>query len=380
MVEPKDSIIVIADTHFGLRKETQVSDPNAFSDFLNWIKYLECGGKETLNLGIWGSAKKSMTLYPPEKIIFLGDILELWDASVKSIDVSTRDIIRLLSDLACEKVYVLGNHDHDLLDIAGDYPLGASKISITDKEVVISKGGKEYLFLHGQQFDKLFALPSWQFMSPIRNAALAFGAYTWIFVILFFLDLFFEIISGFNGVANIVLLILLGVISIPFLIIKFGRNVWNKLKTTKYKPREAEKNLENWSKTFLKGRKKDDRNWNIVYGHTHIIDFWITHDGNSLLTLWNIPSWVRDSSKTSKINLEQVFRHAFLYIQDEVCEFVGWDTRRKKPFLIPKDIIIEKRESGDLTKLEMEYSVEDNLREIGWPQELINKWMQYDPI
>lgn len=88
---------------------------------------------------------------------------------------------------------------------------------------------------------------------------------------------------------------------------------------------------------------------------------------------------MRDSTKTSKVNLEQVFRHAFLYIYDEGCEFVGWDTKKKKPFLIPKDVILEKRESGDLTELEI-YEVEDNLREIGWSQELINKWMQYSPI
>jgi UDP-2,3-diacylglucosamine pyrophosphatase LpxH len=376
--ETKKSIIVVADTHFGLRKETQVCDPTAFSDFLNWVKYLEHGGKEKLELGIWGSSEKSLALLPPEKIVLLGDILELWDASFKSIDASTRYVIQLFSDLNCEKIYVLGNHDYDLLDIAGDYPLGASKISITDKEVTISKGDEEYLFLHGQQFDKLFALPSWQFMSPIRSAALAFGSYTWIFVILFFAGLIFEIIFGFKGVADIVLFTLLGAISIPFLIIKFGRKVWNRLKTTKYKPREAEKNLENWWNTFSK-RKEQNRSWNIVYGHTHIIDFWRKADGNNSFVAWNIPSWVRDSTKTNKIHLEQVFRHAFLYIHDGGCEFVGWDTRKKKPFLIPKDVILEQRERGDLTKLWI-YGIEDNLREIGWPQELIGKWMQYSPI
>jgi len=132
-------------------------------------------------------------------------------------------------------------------------------------------------------------------MSPIRNAALAFGSYTWIFVTLFVADLIFETIGGFRGVADIVLFTLLGAISIPFLIIKFGRNVWNRLKTTKYKPREAEKNLENWWNTFPK-RKEQYRSWNIVYGHTHMIDFWRKADGDNSLTVWNIPSCVRDSS------------------------------------------------------------------------------------
>jgi hypothetical protein len=55
---------------------------------------------------------------------------------------------------------------------------------------------------------------------------------------------------------------------------------------------------------------------------------------------------------------------------------IGWDTRKKKPFLIPKDIIIERRESGNLTKLEL-YEIVEELQEIGWPQELIDKWMEY---
>jgi hypothetical protein len=68
-----------------------------------------------------------------------------------------------------------------------------------------------------------------------------------------------------------------------------------------------------------------------------------------------------------------------LYINDDGCEFIGWDTKKKKPFLIPKDVILEQRERGDLTKLGI-YGIEDNLLEIGWSQELIDKWMQYSPI
>lgn len=93
----------------------------------------------------------------------------------------------------------------------------------------------------------------------------------------------------------------------------------------------------------------------------------------------NIPSWIRDSTKKRDITIENVFPHAFLYINDEDDEFIGWDTRKKKPFLIPKDIILERRESVDLTKLER-YEIIEKLEEIGWPQELIDKWMEYIPI
>jgi UDP-2,3-diacylglucosamine pyrophosphatase LpxH len=360
----------------GLKKENQVCDPNAFSDFLRWVKHLEQTGGEELNLGIWGSTEKNMILNPPERIVFLGDILELWDASTKCIDASTRYIIQLLSDLNCEKTYVLGNHDYDLIEITGEYPLGESRINVVGNEATFSKGSETYLFVHGQQFDKLFTLPSWQFMSPIRNAALAFGSYTYVFAVLFFLDLVIESITGFGGVADKVLLALLGLISVPFLIIKFGRNIWNKVKTTKYKPRESENNLETWWNKHSLRKEHAGHDCNIVYGHTHMIDFWKKNDGQASLTVWNIPSWVRDSTKTEKINLEQVFRHAFLYIDDEHCEFVGWDTNAKAPFLVPKDVIMEQREGRDSINLEI-YEIDAELREIGWPPELIEKWMKY---
>lgn len=371
----KRSIVVVADTHFGLNKKDQGCDPNAFSEFLNWVRCLEEKGKETLNLGIWGGDRKDMDLKPPEKIIFLGDILELWDASKNSIDVSTRSIIQSISALNCEKIYVLGNHDYDLVEIVGKYPLGASSISIVDQEYDILKGDRRYLFLHGHQFDKYFTLPSWKFMPHIRRAALVFGLYTWIFVILFVVDLVFEIITGFGGIANKILFALLGMISIPFLIIKFGRKVWNNLRSTRYKPRDAEKGFERWWNKFSKRKENLHQNWNIVYGHTHIIDFWRKIEGSNILTLLNIPSWVRDSTEKREITLEKVFRHAFLYINED-NEFIGWDTRKRKPFLIPKEVIIERRESGNLTKLEL-YEIVEKLQEIGWPQELIDKWMEY---
>lgn len=378
MGETKSNVIVVADTHFGLDKKNQVCDPNAFSDFLDWVRRLEEKGKEKLNLGIWGGGKKSMNLEPPEKIVFLGDILELWDASVNSIDVSTRSIIQSLSGLDCEKIYVLGNHDYDLTEIVGKYPLGASRISIVAEEYEIMKGGERYLFVHGHQFDKYFTLPSWKLMSPIRRAALVFGPYTWIFVALFGFFLCFETITGFGGIADKVLLAFLGMISIPFLIIQLGRKVWNSLRSTRYKPSDAEEVFERWWDRFSKRKEVALQNWSIVYGHTHTIN-WRKLERGNILTLLNIPSWIRDSTRKREINLEKVFRHVFLYINDEGSEFIGWDTRMKKPFLIPKDVITERRESGNLIRLEL-YEIVDKLREIGWPQELIDKWMEYIPI
>lgn len=370
------AIIVVADTHFGLRKKDQACDPNAFSDFLKWVRGLEEKGKETLNLGIWSENGNDIDLKSPEKIIFLGDILEFWDATANSIDASTRSIVQSISGLNCEKIYVLGNHDYDLVEIIGKYPLGTSSINIIEKEYVVSKGDKRYVFLHGHQFDKYFTLPSWKFMSYIRHAAFVFGLYTWVFVILFAVDLIFELLTGFGGVADKILFALLGTITIPLLITTFGRNVWNKLRSTRHKPRDAEKGFERWWHRFSHRKECVRQDWNVVYGHTHIIDYWMKAEGNNVVTLLNIPSWVRDSTRKGEVFLEKVFRHAFLYIDEETDEFIGWDTRKKKPFLIPKDVIIARRESGDLTKFEL-YEIAEKLEEIGWPQELIENWMEY---
>ena len=51
MGETKKSIIVVADTHFGLYTDTEACDPNAFTDSLNWIKELEDGEKKILKIG-----------------------------------------------------------------------------------------------------------------------------------------------------------------------------------------------------------------------------------------------------------------------------------------------------------------------------------------
>jgi len=368
--DDKKSVIVIADTHFGLKQKDQTCDPNAFSDFLDWVRRLEQGEKINLSLGVWGAEREVMDLRPPEKVIFLGDILEMWDASSNSIDVCTRSIVQSISSLTCEKVYVLGNHDVDLVEILGRYPLGPSSIDIIEEAYTTLKGGKKYLFVHGHQFDRLFTLPSWRILPPIRHAALTFGSYSWLLVALFTVDVILGFTMGFGGVTGIILTIFLGMVSLPFLIIMFGRDVWNNIRSTKYKPRDAKSGFEGWWNKFSK-KVENLKNWNIVYGHTHTIDFWVKVEGDSILAAFNVPSWVRNSSIRKGRSLENVLRHVFLYIDDKSDEFIGWDTEAKKPFLIPKDVIIERRERGDLRKF---LDIEQGLRDIGWPQELIEKF------
>jgi UDP-2,3-diacylglucosamine pyrophosphatase LpxH len=402
--ETKKSIIVVADTHFGLYTDTEACDPNAFADFLNWIKDLEDGKKKILKIGAWNSADLGTTLVlePPEKIILLGDILELWTSSNEAVFASIIHITQLMSELNCEKIYVLGNHDYDLFysimrkgKNKTIYPLGASDITIVEKEYWISKGGENYCFLHGQQFDKLFMLPSWKFMAPIRKAASAFGNYTGILVALCLANFIIQTIAGVWGIADIVLTVLLTAVSLPYSFIFFSRKVWNRVSTIKFNPKSVHEKYEEqrlllW-KRFSEKLSEKSEILNVVYGHTHTIDSWseeefVESTGEFVRTLMevsNIPSWIKHLSNEEE-SIKNESSHVFLYITEYGSYFIGWDCKRKRPFYIPKEIISEKRQQGNLSKFENQYdralinqdNIRDKLREIDWPKELIEKWMK----
>jgi UDP-2,3-diacylglucosamine pyrophosphatase LpxH len=402
--ETKKSIIVVADTHFGLYTDTEACDPNAFANFLNWIKDLEDGKKKTLKIGDWDSAKigTSLVLEPPEKIILLGDILELWTASNEAVFASIIHITQLMSKLSCEKIYVLGNHDYDLFysitrkgKNKTSYPLGPSDITVIENEHWILKGGENYCFLHGQQFDKLFMSQSWKFMAPIRKAALAFGNYTWILVALCLANFITQTIIGKWGIADIMLTILLTAVTLPYSLIFFSRRVWNYFSTIKFNPKSVEKKYEEqrlalWKKFSGKLKEKSGI-LNVVYGHTHTIDNWRKEEFvestdeyvRTLMEVSNIPSWIKNFSN-EKESIKNEISHVFFYITDSGSFFIGWDNKGKKPYWIPKEIIYEKRQHGNLSKFEKQYdralinqdNIRDKLHEIDWPTELIEKWMK----
>ena len=404
MGETDRSIIVVADTHFGLYTDEEACDPGAFTDFLNWIKELEGGKKKILKIGAWGSADAGtkLVLKPPEKIILLGDILELWTSSNEAVLASIISIIQLMSELSCEKIYVLGNHDYDLfysITSKGtnktSYPLGASGITIIEKEYWITKGGEKYCFLHGQQFDRLFTLPSWKFMAPIRKAALAFGNYTGVLVALCLANFIIQTIVGAWEIADIILTILLTAVTLPYSFLLFSRKIWNRVSTIKFNPKSMQEKYEKqrlflWKKFSEKLSEKNEI-LNVIYGHTHTIDNWIEEEfvesgGEFALTLMkvsNIPSWIKILFNDGE-SIKNEISHVFLYITESASLFVGWDHKGKKPYWIPKEIISEKRKFGNLSKFEKQYNkilitqdnIKQKLHEIDWPKELIKKWMK----
>ena len=89
------------------------------------------------------------------------------------------------------------------------------------------------------------------------------------------------------------------------------------------------------------------------------------------------------NSSNDNLSIENEISHVFLYITERENYFIGWDFEDEKPYLIPKDLVEEKRKSGSLIKFEKTYNgvlvnkenLKQKLSEIDWPDLLIEKWM-----
>lgn len=158
----KQACIVISDVHLG----NWESNHKEFCCFLEWIHDLANQPK------IVECVDRKIEIKNPDKIILLGDILELWNPKNGDRNNVIKDCIRpfsLLSNISCDKIYVVGNHDESLGELEGKLDceiLGnGTKFEIysghypkKDKMSGISTGlkigNRSYIFLHGHQFDK----------------------------------------------------------------------------------------------------------------------------------------------------------------------------------------------------------------------------------
>ena len=159
-VDPVKSVIVVSDLHLGGNEDPGTSA--RFSRFLDRIA----------QLGTKPAADERSRLLPPQKIILLGDILELWDPRDQDRDNVLLDAIvpfAKLGNLGCELVYVTGNHDEDVGDLLCSREkqglpdliplLGQANLHIFRRSYIpdnnngLDVGGVRYAFLHGHQFD-----------------------------------------------------------------------------------------------------------------------------------------------------------------------------------------------------------------------------------
>lgn len=170
-----ESYFVVSDVHLGAKDCCK----EEFEHFLEWLASSYSGG--TLSVQ---TQRGKRTLAPPTTLILLGDMLELWiprEYERSSVLCDSSSIFSKLIDLSCKKVYVLGNHDADLCDHEcekdshqdNSFQALIEWICANDShfEVVprhypncpddvlkqrVRLGDKDYLFIHGQQFDRDF--------------------------------------------------------------------------------------------------------------------------------------------------------------------------------------------------------------------------------
>lgn len=392
-MEQKDPVIVIADTHLGLRRQrlwkiplqTVECEAEKLSGFLNWLVELQTKGSYTLPLASEEKQEpRLLKLRPPGKIILLGDILELWDSTERATDMCARSILQTLSGLRCEKIYVIGNHDNVLDELCGSsYPCGLTAMQLTTPIFPPLKDGAidpmetseaAYLFLHGQQFDKWFVASSGldRMIGLLRDGAVAFGEYSKILALAFLIVLVVSITQWLLGWrVDMLLTLLTGVLAflaVPWIFIRSGRAFFNRVKSTKYDREGAIEGFRNWWASWAGRRfqtsdaQTQKRQLNVIYGHTHLAD--VIENVRNNTTLANIPSWVHDSKTTYK----DVLRAVFLYIHDNGYEFFGWDWGANCPRHISKKDVI-RRARGEATP-----DMIQRLASVGWPSEMLTKW------
>lgn len=158
-----EKYIVVSDVHLGGHSNNQPYQKE-LCEFLTWIKELPSNGNDV----VYGN-EKTLHIEPPTKIILLGDIIDIWDPKDQDRNNAIKDSVEpfsLLHDIGCEKIYVTGNHDEDIEEIATtiknfEWKKGHNFIFCRrhfpeDENVLKGQeiNGLHYSFLHGHQFDK----------------------------------------------------------------------------------------------------------------------------------------------------------------------------------------------------------------------------------
>jgi UDP-2,3-diacylglucosamine pyrophosphatase LpxH len=376
------AMIVFSDTHLGLSlwkrwifQNTIISRPRIVHQFVRWLLDLETATAKEVLVGTELGRTSLKKLLSPDELVLNGDILELWDATDRAVEISSRSILTDLMRLRCRKLYLIGNHDFPIQELKGSYPWGDSGLDIIRDTYPCAEGKKigenYYLILHGHQMSQTFRIAPWIIVPMLRDGAEAFRSYSWILVALF----------GIMSAASIFLPVLIPAVPVvstlafPRLFVSIARPIWNKLpKRHRYNRKATAEGFIDWWKSFLRGKDNFPDRMHIVYGHTHLTDLISKQELERLtgcnidgpdLVLINHAAWVKDISE----KYENVMQAVFVYIDANGFEFFGWDWDHKRPFHIPKQIIPLR-----LTGRTIDPQIAEWLRNLKWPESLIKEW------
>ena len=382
------AMIVFSDTHLGLAPWTVGPFENTVTDrssivhqFVRWLLDLENKTAKEVLVGNELDQICRKKLLSPDELVLNGDILELWDASDRAVDLSSQSIFQDLMQLRCRKLYLAGNHDFAIRQVKRCYPWGNSDLNILpdtypnikgeDIETV-KVGENHYLILHGHQLSKTFRIAPWRLVPMLRDGAEAFRSYSWILVALLSIMLVASIFSPLLTPA----IPLPAALAFPRLFVSFARPIWNyfnKKRRHRYNTNASAKGFVDWWKILLQKKKNATSRIHIVYGHTHLTNLIFSKqeleekvgskiDGPDLVLI-NHGAWVKDTKH------EHVTQAIFLYIDAEGFEFFGWDWNCERPFHIPKEVIRIRMACKTIDPQTAEW-----LGNLGWPDQLIKEW------
>jgi UDP-2,3-diacylglucosamine pyrophosphatase LpxH len=340
---PEDkSVIVVSDLHLGAFKGSKTHGD--FNSFLYWIKRLctpEINGVFILREFSTPETKlPERELKPPEMIILLGDIVDLWVHRGHSRSDTFKDsygiFLKLFTLPVDLIVYVMGNHDTEIREVAGEYfqPRDKKRIIIAEdsypeeKGTGLKSGQYIYTFKHGHQLDPSFVYTGTfsEFPGWVSNNEAAFRAHPGLrwgplavvaLGILYFLSSFFFNMTVIPPWLFLIFVFLVGassllvILSIPVEILntvyqlystswiqkivnKFSRTI---LHDPKYRSIAFLTKNRNLASTMLSGQINA-----VVFGHTHLPD---DYTDDKKVHYLNSGSWVADSLVELPKDIEQ---------------------------------------------------------------------------
>lgn len=156
----RESVIVVSDVHLGHRR----SNFRQFNDFLDWIGAAGEEREKSSRLAVTFNSQKRK-IRNPDMMLFLGDLLELWEPKnddIGNVGKQSKKLLEKIIELPFEKIYVLGNHDKSLEEFRAqtyDLPRGNFEIYYRHfpenaESEYLTVGDLRYFFIHGHQFDK----------------------------------------------------------------------------------------------------------------------------------------------------------------------------------------------------------------------------------
>ncbi len=357
--DPNQSWIVISDTHIGGNPEgSNIPNDNDLCCFLEWVKHLEGKGEPIFVKNDEKGYERTIT--PPTKIVLLGDILDLWDPenSDRSYNIKRgAEPFSLIHETKCDKIYVVGNHDQDLYELADVLEIDKSALNLGDYKLEVCRrhyplnvikgiriGEIRYAFLHGHQFDKgqITELVSKKLgvrfdpidvVQDISNVSIVKTVFvekrpTVVYIIsLGFSVLLWNYMQAEPGLWAIPYALLVSyVILTPAvkIIAKLQAYIWNKFLKKKARDKTVEEVIEEGYYDESSDKMDVDV---VIFGHTHIagssyLDFNNKLKDKSKNKLFvNTGGWVKEKDGR-KLN-------TFAYIDNNGIEVLSWTGKKE---------------------------------------------------